>query len=174
MDIITCNHLIDRGIQIRYATTLITILLLSVYKPSLSKYILYIVPLLLLLLDSVDAVTTINYKFNGKYNGCKELHKYQIADKICDVISYILILFIIDDPILVYLVIYRMLGVIIFGITKNGKSLIIFFDFVKEYLIYKAIFGDTYTYIYPLIIGKICFEYYFHTIHNKHEHMVIH
>ena len=64
---------------------------------------------------------------------------YQKYDKIVDIFSYILLLFIYyDDKLLLYFIIYRLIGVILFSLTKKSIYLIIFFDFIKEYLLYQC------------------------------------
>ena len=62
---------------------------------------------------------------------------YQMNDKVCDIISYILVylMFGLDNHVL-FFIIYRTIGVYLFLKTKDRKWLIIFFDFIKEYLLY--------------------------------------
>ena len=164
---IICNNLIKNGIIIRYIITFISfyMLIININNKVLNKYIYLILPILLTVLDSLDNIFTIFYK----YNDCTRLFYYQVYDKIYDSLSYLLLylflhLFFSADYILLLLIFYRIIGVILFSITKNKKWLIIFFDFVKEYLLYLFIFGKNYTYIYLFIFLKIFFEYYFHII----------
>ncbi len=43
----------------------------------------------------------------------------------------------------------------------------VFFDFVKEYLLYSFVFKNNYTYIPIIVICKIAYEIYFHSVINK-------
>lgn len=89
----------------------------------------------------------------------------------CDSISYLLLfLFFKLNNILLFFIIYRIIGVILFLITKDSRCFIIFFDFVKEYLLYLFIFGNNNLYLPIFILCKICFEYYYHIIHNKNNY----
>lgn len=165
MDI--CNTKIINGIIIRYITTFIAFYFLSTNIGNIlnkGKYIYLILPILLTLLDNVDNLFTIFYKNNI----CTKTYYYQYNDKICDSISYLsLFLFFNIDKTTLIFILYRLIGVILFYVTMNKKWLIIFFDFVKEYLIYLFFFGNNYLYLLPiLMLSKICFEYYYHMIHN--------
>ena len=167
-----CNGLIINGMILRYILTVILFYLLYINNTYINKYLYLILPILLSILDDIDNVFTRPYKYNWRSNNrCTHLYFYQITDKICDSISYLLLsLFFKLDNILLFFVIYRIIGVILFYYTKNSKWLIFFFDFAKEYLLYFFLFGKNYVYIPFFIFGKICFEYYFHTIHNKNDY----
>lgn len=168
---IDCNKLINAGIITRYILTIIIIYILSRTIGN-NKYIYLILPIILHLLDSVDNI--FFYDFTKlKKKKCSKLFYYQYNDKVSDLISYLLIfIFFKIDYLFLFFILYRVIGVILFYITKNSKWLIIFFDFAKEYLIYLFIFGQKYIYIPYFIFLKICFEYYFHTKHNLNNYTV--
>jgi hypothetical protein len=172
-----CNKIIKDGIIVRYILTIIVFYILSINSNSkfIKKYIFLILPLVLYSLDKVDNTFTFFYKYNKKYNGCTKTFYYQNTDKICDSVSYLLIfvllaLYFKTDYILLLIILYRIIGVILFYITKNSKWLIIFFDFTKEYLFYLFVFGNNYNYIPIFILCKIYYEYYFHTICNPNNY----
>jgi hypothetical protein len=162
---IDCNKLINAGIITRYILTIIIIYILSRTIRN-NKYIYLILPIILTLLDFVDTIFFYDFtKF--KKEKCSKLFYYQYNDKVSDLISYLLIFICFKiDYIFLFFILYRVIGVILFYITKDSKWLIIFFDFAKEYLIYLFIFGQNYLYIPYFIILKICFEYYCHTKYN--------
>ena len=164
------KQLVDYSMIIRYSITFLVFYILSnnIYNKYVNKYFYLIIPILLILLDEIDNIFTVFHKYNNNYT---KTFYYQYNDKICDIISYfILFLFFKIDNIALFFILYRLIGVILFTITKDSIYLIIFFDFVKEYLLYLFIFGKNYNYILFFVIGKICFEYYYHTIHNKNNY----
>ena len=169
---IDCNKLINAGIITRYILTIIIIYILSRTIGN-NKYIYLILPIILTLLDFVDTIFFYDFtKF--KKEKCTKSFYYQSSDKICDTVSYLLIsIFFKVDYFFLFFILYRVIGVILFYITKDSKWLIIFFDFAKEYLIYLFIFGQNYLYIPYFIILKICFEYYYHTKHNLNNYSSI-
>lgn len=165
-----CKKIIKSGMIVRYVLTILIIIYLGLSKNTfMKKYIYLIIPLLLEILDIVD-----NYLYargyikqtNTNYNCSKQFY-YQINDKICDSSSYILTFLLLclyfkPDFILLFFIVYRIIGVTLFYITKDSSWLILFFDFIKEYLLYLFIFNRNYSYILVCIFLKICFEFYFH------------
>lgn len=165
-----CEKMIKKGMTIRYIATVVTFYLLSL-NTKILKYKYLILPIVLTFLDEVDNIFTIFYKYNGKYNSCTKLFYYQYTDKIYDSISYLLLYaFFKLDFILLMFIFYRIIGVILFYYTKNSRWLILFFDFAKEYLIYLFVFGNNFIYLPFFVSCKICFEYYYHTMHNKNKY----
>lgn len=163
-----CKKLIDNGMTLRYIVTVITFYFLSLNVFTLKNYIYLILPIVLTLLDEVDNIFTTFYNANN----CTKLFYYQSNDKICDVISYLLLYaFFKLDFILLFFILYRVIGVILFYYTKNSSWLILFFDFAKEYLLYLFIFGNNFICLPFFILCKICFEYYYHEIHNKNNYI---
>ena len=163
----SCNKYIHNGIIFRYIITIVSFCVLFVYYRE-SSYLYLILPFLLTALDETDNIFTGFHKSNGIMNGCTKTFDYQYLDKICDSVSYLLLFlfFKFDNPLL-YFVLYRMVGVVLFYFTKNSKWLILFFDFAKEFLLYLFIFGKNYVYLPFFMACKIGFEYYFHTVVNK-------
>jgi len=179
---IICKDLTDKGELTRYMTTLLVfyILIICCKNKYIKKYIYLILPLVLMVLDSVDArfiTLFINKSNNTTHLSCTGLFNYQKSDKICDSFSYLLayiflaICFKVDN-ILLFLILYRIIGVILFSLTKNSVWLILFFDFIKEYFIYLFIFSNNYMYIPLFVLGKIVFEYYWHTIKNSTKYVL--
>ncbi len=156
---------------IRIILTIVSLYFLSLSGVKIITQNIYIIlPILLTLLDETDNIHTYSLKYKGKENGCTKTFDYQIKDKIVDVASYFYTYSLFGDTNIFYLSIYRLFGVLLFYFTKASKWLILFFDFVKEYMIYIYLFKDNFTYLPFAVIGKIIFEYYFHSKHNKQEY----
>lgn len=153
--------MIRDGFILRYVATIVT--LYAVSKTDI-KYHTLTLPVLLYLLDGLDCV--LYYKTTS----CTFTFDYQLNDKLCDVISYWLLFafFKLDDTLL-FFTFYRSIGVLLFYLTRDNRWLIVFFDFVKEYLLYSFVFGKDYRYLPFFIILKIYVEYYWHTQVNKLE-----
>jgi hypothetical protein len=160
------TNLVKVAMFIRMTVTVISLYILKLYS-KIGHNIYLILAIILTLLDGVDSVFIKNKKNLKSY--C-----YQSSDKIYDCISYLLIFlfFKIDNSLLVFFVLYRIIGVILFTKTKNSVWLIVFFDFVKEYLLYFYIFGNNNTYLPIFISCKILFEYYFHTYINPNNYQI--
>lgn len=164
-----CNKLIDNGMIIRYILTIVSfkILSMNLNHHCIRENIYLILPILLAILDEVDNIFTTSYKDNR----CTKLFRYQSSDKICDSISYLLLFLSFDiDRTFLFFTLYRIIGVILFTLSRNSRWLIIFLDFSKEYLLYYHFFQDDQRYLPIFMFGKFCFEYYYHTIHNKNEY----
>lgn len=160
-----CKENIFNGMILRYIITIFSFYILFLFRnnESINKNIYLILPILLVILDGVDSIFTFYKK-----NNCNQTFYYQYLDKICDSISYLLLfLFFKLENILLYLVLYRIIGVILFSITKNSIYLMVFFDFVKEYLFYSFVFKNNYIYLPLFVICKIAYEIYLHSVINK-------
>jgi hypothetical protein len=152
-----CIKYVSIGMIIRIILTFVSFIILYNYKNKLEKNIYLILPILLLVLDKFDNISI-----------CTNTFYYQINDKIVDMLSYLFLYFIIPiNPFLQTLIIYRIFGIILFGYTKLSIYLILFFDFIKEYLLYMYIFNKNYIYLPLFIIGKIILEFIHHNIINK-------
>jgi hypothetical protein len=161
-----CEQYIRNGIIFRYIITIISLYILFLYQNNniINKYLYLILPILLIILDSTDNIFNFYYKINN----CTKTFYYQYLDKICDYISYILLFYFFKlDNLLLYFGLYRLRGCIIFYLTKKSIWLIVFFDFIKEYLLYIFLFENNYIYLPFFIVCKIVFEYYLHNIINK-------
>jgi hypothetical protein len=167
-----CSNAINYSMLTRIILTIISLVLLFKQKNNIfiGKHLYLILPILLTLLDETDNIHTYSLKYRGKENGCTKTFDYQIKDKIIDVLSYFFSFSLFGDSNVLLLSIYRAIGVILFYFTRASYWLILFFDFVKEYMLYIYLFKDNCTYLPIAIIGKILFEYYFHTKHNKREY----
>ena len=169
MSIYECINAINSSMIIRIILTIVSLYFLSLSNVKfITENIYIIIPILLFLLDIVDGINRYILIYKGKQNKCTKTFDYQIKDKIVDVASYFYTYYLFnEDNNILYLSIYRLIGVLLFSITKSSKWLIIFFDFVKEYMIYIFLFKYNFRYLLILIIAKIICEYYFHTIVNK-------
>jgi len=171
-----CSDLINKGIILRILVTILILPLLNPIKNS--YYFLLIIPIILTILDSLDTffITYEIYKktnipFLKRPNCTIKYKKYQISDKINDILSYIIFYIyfydILKDKLLEFFIFYRLIGVINFVMTGNKNNIIIFFDFVKEYILYKFIFNKIQPILFVFIIFKIIFEYIFHKKWNN-------
>lgn len=174
-----CKIYINVGMFIRTILTLCIFYVLSFYRNNFiitHQYLL--LPLILFILDLIDNVPAKIHNIlhnieNGEFilkniNNCFKTFHYQLLDKICDSFSYLLLFFFFKiDANILYFTIYRIIGVLLFGLSKRTFWLIIFFDFVKEYMIYLYFFMNANNYLQFFIVCKIIFEYYFHTVVNK-------
>lgn len=167
-----CSNPINNSMIIRIVLSIISLFLLSLSNNTFIIKNLYIIlPILLTVLDETDNIHTYSLKYKGKENGCTKTFDYQIKDKVVDVASYFYTFFLFNrDTNIFYLSIYRLIGVILFYFTKASYWLILFFDFVKEYMVYIYIFKDNYKYLPFAAIAKILFEYYFHSSVNKEKY----
>ena len=155
-----CHRDIDRGIRLRYVVTILSLCFIYFTKNYFCNYLYPALALLLLYLDVVD----------GTYATTKCHHNfyYQSRDKICDLASYILALFLFPiDRRLVLFTLYRAIGVILFTLKKDASWLILCLDFIKEYYFIQFA-GNPSNLIVSICVGiKILFEYYWHTFLNQ-------
>lgn len=166
------NNIVYHGLVIRVVLTLLFYLFLRKMEniPLINKYLYLILFVVLILLDIMECFYVIDIKsilnpinlINNIKHNIVDNKSYQVYDKIIDVLSYCLLLTFDIDNTLKFLILYRLIGVLIYLFTSNGKSLVVFFDFVKEYLLYIFIFGNNYNYIILFLLPKILLEYYFY------------
>jgi len=176
---VDCEQLIQKGVILRTIITFISFYCIYLYLQNkwVMKYLYLIVPIILTLSDHVD--NFFLYSFNSFFptkNKCSKLFYYHIYDKITDSLSYVLtylflLFFLNNDPLLLFFVMYRIVGVCIFSFTKDSSWLILFFDFVKEYLLYLFLFGKNFDHLPIFIALKIMFESLFHTIINPNHYI---
>ena len=162
---------IDSIIMIRFIVTLIIFYLISKNKIKwIKNNLLIILAFILLLLDCVDGFLI---KHVYKIRKCSKSFNYQSSDKILDIFTYSLLLFVLpNDSVLKFFILFRFIGTVLFYVNRNSVWLIYFFDFVKEYLVYLYLFGKNSSVLYFLILFKIMFEFYFHTFHNKNHYKI--
>lgn len=181
----SCSELINKGLIVRIIVTIVSFIGLQLILKSgnkfVNKYFLLIIALLLLTLDHFDVSQLLFYKYykpfthegkcmnyininlrkNNPKNGT--LIYYNSVDKCLDTLSYIVAYFMFNlDNVFSYFLIYRIVGVLLYMLSLNSKWFIIFFDFMKEYLVYYYFFNNNYKYLWIFIILKIYFEIYFH------------
>jgi hypothetical protein len=187
---VSCIELTNYGIIFRIVITIILFFILySLMKGGnkfCNKYFLVILAILLLLLDYFDLIPGLYYyyykpnssetkciyelspeaKLNNHNNGKKNYDTlyYNIVDKCVDTISYIIAYFVFNlNNIFLYFLLYRMVGIGLYIYTQNSRWLILFFDFMKEYLIYFFLVKNNLSYIWLFILLKIYFEIYLHS-----------
>ena len=182
----SCVELINKGMISRIIITIVVFIGLQLILKSgnkfVNKYFLLILPAILLFLDYCDVLQLLYYEFYkpftaesicGKKLNIKlrnhnpkngTLVYYNSVDKCIDTLSYIVAYFMFNlDNVFSYFLIYRIIGVLLYMLTLNSKWFIIFFDFMKEYLIYYYFFNNNYKYLWIFIVIKIYFEIYLHS-----------
>lgn len=146
---------------------LITFVLFVMLKWPTSPYVLV---LMIFLLDYIGPLYTIADR--KKYVELTQSEEYQQADKVSDALTYLMLIYLIpNEPVLHFFVLYRVFGVLVYFWTQQIWPVIVFFDFVKEYILFKALFAKSEhanTIFVVSIVLKILFEVYFHTVHNRH------
>lgn len=171
-----CEPLIKKGIVFRNVLTLLSLYVLYffLHKKNIRTYLFLILPILLNLADNSDNFFLYSFEnyIPKKKRVCAKTFYYQHYDKIDDALAYVwtylfLFFFLKHDPFLLFFVVYRIVGVFFFSYTKDSKWLILFFDFVKEYLLYLFLFGKNFKYLPFFITLKMVFEFYFHSVVNK-------
>jgi hypothetical protein len=130
--------------------------------------------ILLILADVLDCniVKVVKYFNNLKPDSsyCKH-YLYQIGDKLLDSMSYVLIYKLLDlNPIYLFLIVYRLIGIYLFDRYQDSKYLIMFPDLFKEILAYDYYFGGFDKGIALVVLLKIIFEIFWHTIINKNSY----
>jgi hypothetical protein len=188
-NMVSCRELTNYGIIFRIIVTVITfIILFSLTKGGnkfCNKYFLIILALVLVFLDCSDLSTYLYYYYykpNSKESRCiyelspenkkvnnvngkkdRDQQYYNIIDKCVDTLTYIVAYFVFNlNSIFLYFLLYRIVGIILYAFTFNSRWLIVFFDFMKEYLIYFFLVKNDLSYIWIFIILKINFELYLH------------
>lgn len=155
-----------------FLRVVVTFVLFVVLKWPTNPYALV---LAIMLLDEIGQLHSYFGKDGGWQNKERvtKTEAYQQADKISDALTYLMLFSLFpNDPVLHFFVVYRAIGVFLYVWTKKVWPLIVFFDFVKEYILYKQLFSNSEhaNAIFGMsILAKILFEVYYHTIHNKHE-----
>jgi hypothetical protein len=187
---VSCIELTNYGIIVRIVITIILFFILYLFMKDgnkfCNKYFLVILSILLLLLDYFDLIPYLYYYYykpnssetkciyelspeaklvnynNGKKN--YDTLYYNIVDKCVDTISYIIAYFVFNlNNIFLYFLFYRMVGVGLYIYTQDSRWLILFFDFMKEYLIYFFLVKNNLSYMWLFILLKIYFEIYLHS-----------
>jgi hypothetical protein len=164
-----CHKLINVPMIIRYIVTTVIFIIIKKINGNIKLNINLILPIALHFLDFVDGMYFSNQPEKIKAY-CYNINHYQMNDKLCDLASYALAysMFGLDKYVL-FFIIYRTIGVSLFLITKDRRWLIIFFDFIKEYLLYLYITKSKKNnkLLITLIVLKIIFEYGLHVIGKK-------
>lgn len=103
---------------------------------------------------------------------CKTF-QYQALDKVFDLFTYIFVAFLIKLPSLYfYIIVFRLLGVVLFLASTNSQWLILFPDVFKEVWVYNTFIEQVNAKSFAIIyFGKTLFEYYWHTYKNKNNYL---
>ncbi len=158
------------GFYLRLIITLIILILIKKQGFKFTKVnvnLNLILPVILFLLDGVDEIPSlINLGYKNKKRACKTF-RYQSLDKINDLLSYILTCIIFRlDKYFIFFIMIRTIGVSLFLKYRKVRYLILFPDFMKEYLLYRYFFGSNDKLLFFFYICKICIEYYWHIKKN--------
>jgi hypothetical protein len=142
-----------------YQTGFLTraIITLFLLKTQLVSFRLYL-PFLLTYLDGIDSnspgIDTHSFE-------------YKLYDKLGDLVSYLFVsqLFPVEKEFL-YLLVFRTIGVLLFGMTRRLEWLVVFPDLMKEYLLYTYLYSDTSA--FPVLIPvKMVYEHWHHFIQDR-------
>ena len=138
--------------------------------------------LLLVLLDIIDCNPLI-VKLVRKYREstgpakdaekefCNTNHHYVLLDKLVDIIQYCIAIYFLSSQlplnvihILLGFTLMRIVGVFHYSANKNPLAFVLFFDFIKEYLLLFYVYYPNFTMwlLIETMIVKIVFEYYMH------------
>jgi hypothetical protein len=185
----SCKKFYNYGMIIRVFFTIISFFILySLMKNGnkfCNKYFLIILAVLLLIIDYIDILPGVYYynynpesteakchyslfvesKLKNYKQGIKNYDTlyYNIVDKCFDTLSYILAYFVFRlNNIFLYFLLYRMIGIGIYIYTLNSRWLVLFFDFMKEYLVYFFLAKNNLSYMWFFVLLKIIFEKYLH------------
>lgn len=154
-----CHSRIQKSMIFRILVSGLSLFVLSYHTSSsfLQKHLLLLLPIILTALDFTDNILTFR-------NGCAQTLDYQTKDKILDILSYFYTyaLFPLDINIL-WLTLFRSLGVALFVFTGASIWLILFLDFVKEYMLYTYVFSSDFQYLPIAVLAKYGFEWLLHT-----------
>lgn len=151
----TCNF--NQAAVFRLTLTLVIFVCLARLNLPKKKIVL---ALLMGILDYADSVPLTNHT-------CTKTFAYQSRDKIGDFVTYLIAYYMFGlDETYLWFLLWRLVGVGLFLVSKKSWPLIICPDLMKEYLVYSDLV-HTNDYLPILVFGKIGYEYYFHTVVNK-------
>lgn len=177
IDLSICKKTIQQGAILRILITICLFYLISRSGSMLmSKYLFLILPVGLVLLDLIDNIPSFLHWWNQGYNKdkCTHLFAYQSTDKVIDLLSYLLAIYwfgLHSDPLFLVFCGLRACGVLGFLLTSKSYPLMIFPDLIKEYMIYRYFIPQGGAWLPAVIIAKICFEIYFHTVRNSSSYL---
>ena len=148
----------DKAFLVRLIVTLFFLIFYRNHSLALDDNIA--LPFILFELDGIDSSIPGN-DVNVK------TFAYKIRDKLADAISYLFVYYIFRlDKEFLYFTIYRLIGVLLFGKTRDVRWLIVCPDLMKEYMIYYAIYRGNMS-AFPVVIPvKMLAEIWMHTIHD--------
>ena len=160
----TCSRIVDLGQTVRILATVICLVLFSMGRiKNITLYL--VVPVVLSFLDIADSLIPFMHYYRTSGMNCHHTPKYFVADKWVDMASYISFFFFFKfDPWLLFFILYRLVGVLLVAWNGNVMNIVVFFDFVKEYLLFFYFFQGKYKLaLGALMVCKCAYEYYVHT-----------
>jgi hypothetical protein len=129
--------------------------------------------LLLVLLDIIDCnplfMKLIHKEDSERF--CNSNHHYVLLDKLVNIFQYCIAIYFLSPQlppnvihILLGFTLMRLVGLFKFSFDKNPVAFVIFFDFIKEYLLLFYIYYPNFTMwlLIETMIVKVIFEYYMH------------
>jgi len=159
---IHCLRNIQRGSVVRRIATIVIFACLVYFQSQWSSQTCaWMIVSFLIILDCIDYPV-----------GCDtKTWNYQYRDKINDLLSYLLVGLCFPlyraDFLFYMFVCIRSIGVFYFITTRNAQYLVLFPDFIKEYLLLRFALQITNPWIMAIFFFcKMGFEYYFHTLVN--------
>jgi hypothetical protein len=143
-------------------------LLFTVVSMPLLRYIPWI-DSRLLLFGTIWVLDVMDKNTHECPESCALTWEYQLNDKLNDTFAYYYAyaLFPLDTGYL-YFLIYRTIGVVLFIATRQSIWLVLFFDALKEYLIYRFLFQKTNLFI-PIILAIVLIKEI--TLYNEKKHV---
>lgn len=152
----------DRAFLTRLIVTIITLVCVRRYTKA-PGYI--IIALLVGVLDQLDSLYLMRTPGYGYETRACDTYNYILRDKVADSISYALAFALFEiEPSYMLFVMWRFVGVLLYGITKQVRWIIICPDMAKEYLVYSSIYNGDMSW-FSIIVGfKIVYEVLHHII----------
>ncbi len=123
---------------------------------------------MIFLTDFLDCGKLLNYFYKSPCDKICKTYTYQSIDKFIDLMTYIAIYFYTGlQPLFMYIILFRMIGINLFYMTYNSDWLVVFPDLFKEVLIYSWVYNLTPVKFAYIFVIKTIFEYIWHKYHNS-------
>lgn len=133
---------------------------------------------LIYLSDFLDDVF-FKWKYPSEKHEINQNYSYQLLDKIADFVTNLLGILIlstiVNDPIINIMLVWRMIGILVFTQIRSSYVWLIFPDLTKELYVVRLLFGEiTPVLLMVTFILKSCYEYYHHFIanHRNFDHQI--
>ena len=156
--------------NIHYISYLARFILTPIIALAGNNYLKLVI--ILIFLDLIDCnplfIKLLPKEEIKKQEYCSKNRRYFIVDKWLDLYQYIFALILLRSIfsnnsyyILISLFFYRFIGVILYQLTGDSINFIYFFDFIKEYIVLIAIYGNKVprNILVTSVVLKIGYEY---------------